>query len=101
MIEQYYTVRQLASKLQVSTDTILRKIRGGQITASDLAEADSRSLYRIPESEVRRLLDSTVLRAGGVLAGSGVPASGRKAHSFRKGELTEVDYSSTKNNTRV
>lgn len=53
MTPDFYTVRELALKLRVHTNTILRYIRSGKIQGLKLCGRG----YRIPASEIQRLAE--------------------------------------------
>lgn len=50
-MENYYTPQEVAEKLKVNIHTVYRWIREGKLKASKVVD-----LWRIPESELKRLL---------------------------------------------
>lgn len=55
MEKEFYTIKEFAIKLDVSTHTIRRSIKKGRIIAFRVGLGD-RSHYRIPHTEVGRLM---------------------------------------------
>jgi len=54
MDQDFYTIKEFAAKLRVSTHTIRRAINNGRISAFR-AGSTSKSTYRIPHSEISRM----------------------------------------------
>lgn len=50
--EQHFTVQQVANQLSVSTDTILRMIRGGRLKAVNLRPDAKKACFRISQSDI-------------------------------------------------
>ncbi len=55
------TTKQAGQRLNISADSVRCKVKSGQIQAVDINHGtDLRSIYRIPESEIDRIVSRTV-----------------------------------------
>ena len=55
-MEELLTIRAVAERLRVDVSTVRRWILGGKLEAIELPQLGNRITYRVPQSELNRIL---------------------------------------------
>jgi len=55
-MENYYSIKEVADVLSVTRQTLSRWIKSGKLKAINLSTASEKPRYRIPNSEIVRIL---------------------------------------------